>query len=216
MIKIKDNGFLFQYYLDYKDFKGITNVFVKAGKKFVFICDSFVAPQEMEEIKDFISQKYADKRIIVFNSHYDFDHCWGNAAFEKDLIISNMLTKKKMQSYSYQEERKYYPMPKIVYPNLTFEGELLFQTEGVIFFHSPGHTLDSSSCYFIDEKILFAGDNLEYPVPFYQNDLIDKHIYSLEKYLKMDLDVIIFGHGKPEFNKKIIRDNLDYLKGIKL
>ena len=153
--------------------------------------------------------------LIVFNSHSDFDHFWGNNAFKDDIIISTCKAKENMMKNDYTEESLYFTMPSLIFPNVCFKKKIFFNKENVEFFYSPGHTDDSASCFFAKEKILFAGDNLEYPHPYIDINFLDNHIKTLLFYKKLDPKIIIPGHGEVSFDKKIIDDNLLYLQEMK-
>jgi len=204
MQKINNNIFLFKFSLEFEDFKGYTNAFVVAGKKFIFVLDTSSKPSEMAEVKEFIRQKYASHKIVVFNSHSDFDHFGGNIAFKNEIIIST--EKCKINIANQQTERD-------VFPNITFEKKLHFPNEKVTFFASSGHTQDSASCYFEEYKFLFCGDNVENPHPYYKDELLKKHIRTLESYKKYEFKIIAFGHGNIEYNSELLNKNIDYLKG---
>ena len=204
MKKITDNIFLFKYFLEFEDFKGYTNIFVVVGNKFIFVLDTSSNPIEMQTVKEFILQKYTSHKIVVFNSHSDFDHFGGNNAFEKEIIIATNQCKINIANQQ---------VKKIALPNVSFEKRLSFPNEQVIFFASQGHTKDSASCYFKKHKFLFCGDNVENPHPYYKNELLKEHIKTLESYKKYDFNIIAFGHGNVEYGSKLLNKNINYLKG---
>ena len=204
MQKINSNIFLFKFPLEIEDFSGDTNVFVVGGKKFVFVLDTSSKPSEMVEVKEFMQQKYASHKIVIFNSHSDFDHFGGNIAFKNEIIISTEQCKINIANQQIEKD---------ALPNITFEKRLHFPNEKVTFFASPGHTQDSASCYFEEDKFLFCGDNVENPHPYYKDELIKKHIKTLETYKEYDFKIIAFGHGDMEYNSELLNKNIDYLKG---
>jgi flavorubredoxin len=55
-----------------------TNVYVINGKEHIFICDTFLGSDSMKGVTDYIEKNFDEKPIIIFNSHYDYDHHWGN------------------------------------------------------------------------------------------------------------------------------------------
>ncbi|MHA1365628.1 MAG: MBL fold metallo-hydrolase [Candidatus Heimdallarchaeota archaeon] len=147
--KIGDSGVVFSLIdeLSYPDYYCPANVYALNGDEHIFLSDGYV----------------------LFNSHWHWDHLRGNNFFDDTTIISHQLTKKliiknnKDKSLAIEK----YQQRKIVLPNLTFTNEFSdYEKENVLFFHSPGHTEDSSSCYDSKNKVLFAGDNVEYPFPY--------------------------------------------------
>lgn len=196
-----------------------TNIYLIKGEKYLYICDTFLGPQSMIGVKDYIRKLKLSKPIVLFNSHYDWDHHWGNCAFDSAMIIGNRLCYDLILKHGEEdkEEQKNYLRGEIVItpPNLLFCEELKFIEDEIIFFHSPGHTKDSSSCYDSKDKILYAADNIEEPIPYIRSNLdgIKKYVKSLNRYLEMDFTILIPGHGKIS-DRKFLQLNLDYLSAF--
>jgi glyoxylase-like metal-dependent hydrolase (beta-lactamase superfamily II) len=194
-----------------------TNCYLINCEKYIFVVDTFLGPQSMEGIKDYIESKLQSKPVIVFNSHFHFDHIWGNCAFKGSIIISHDGCRKLMEEYSNGELEEYGKYKKgevnIVYPNLTFTDKLIFEEEGIEFFHTPGHSDDSAS--FIDrvDRVLFVGDNIESPIPYLCTEDLDRYIATLESYCKTDVEFIVCGHC--DGNRALVERNLDYVKKFK-
>ena len=196
-----------------------TNVYViNTGKNYI-ICDTFLGPASMKEIRDYLEEKYGKKEYIVFNSHSHWDHHWGNSAFPKSKIIAHELCMADMKktAESELERNAKYKRGKITitYPNLLFKNNLNFEEEQVLLFHSPGHTPDSSSCYDSVDKILFAADNLEEPIPYINSNLegLKTYIETLKNYASLEFDIIIPGHGTIT-DKSLLEANLQYLENL--
>ncbi|NHJ84679.1 MAG: MBL fold metallo-hydrolase [Asgard group archaeon] len=196
-----------------------TNVLAINGEKHIFVCDTFLGPEVMELVKQEISKNFEKKPIIVFNSHYDWDHHWGNCAFTNNTIISHKLTREliiKEGEKSLKENEKYKRGDvKILLPSLLFTDNLIYQEDNVEFFLSPGHTEDSSSCFDRTSKTLFVGDNLEDPIPYIRSTLagVKKYVDTLEKYQKLNFKILIPGHGFKS-GKDLLQRNLKYLKAF--
>ena len=59
-----------------------TTVHLIFGDQRVYVCDTFLGPDSMEEIARIIKENgHQDKPIVVFNSHADWDHVWGNSKY---------------------------------------------------------------------------------------------------------------------------------------
>lgn len=201
------------------DFACPTNIYVVYTGKSFFICDTFLGPALMKDVKNYLEEKYGEKEYIVFNSHSHWDHHWGNSAFPKAKIIAHELCMEDMRenAESVLEKNAQFKRGKvtITYPNLLFKNNLNFDEEQILIFHSPGHTLDSSSCYDSEDKILFAGDNLEEPIPYINSNLegLKKYIETLKYYASLDIEVIIPGHGRVT-DKSLLEANLQYLENL--
>jgi len=215
--EIGKRGILFTFSEPYR-----TNVFVIIGEKHTFVCDTFLGPESMESI--FIHLKEQKKvfptDVIIFNSHADYDHIWGNCFFSDQIIIAQELFEKVFIKKAERELIKYGKHQKgkvsLVKPNLLFHSKLFFPEDQVVFFSSPGHTTESASCFDIQDKVLFVGDNVEYPFPYINNLDFESYIDTLEKYLSFDYRWLITGHDEIQKDKSLIKRNLDYLQGLKL
>ncbi|HBE73203.1 MAG TPA: Zn-dependent hydrolase, partial [candidate division Zixibacteria bacterium] len=97
-----------------------------------------------------------------------------------------------------------------VLPGLTYGSRLCFEDDGVEFFHTPGHTEDSSSCYDRVDGVLLAGDNVELPLPYLYWDKLGRYLETLEGYLKLGASRVIAGHH-PLVTGDIIGGNMEYL-----
>ncbi|NHJ31885.1 MAG: MBL fold metallo-hydrolase [Asgard group archaeon] len=202
--------------LSTEEYDSPTNVYAIIGEKHIFICDTFLGPGSMKGVKDYL-KKYSDKTIIIFNSHYDWDHHWRNCAFPNARIYAHHLTREKIieEGEKGLETYKKFQRGKITItpPNTVFYNALSFVDEQVDIFHSPGHTEDSSSCFDLESNVLFVGDNVEDPVPYIRSDLdgVLEYVETLELYYMLEFDKLIPGHG-PIADKKLLKQNLDYLK----
>jgi glyoxylase-like metal-dependent hydrolase (beta-lactamase superfamily II) len=212
--KIGSRGLLFPF----KD-PFLTNVYVIMGAKRVFVLDTFLGPDSMEIVKQAIKDEgYGDRPIVVFNSHGDYDHYWGNAAFDTALIISHeecrnrIITESEEALKANQKQKKGEVI--ITPPALVFSERLSFPEDGLTFFHTPGHTTDSTSCYDEVDKVLFVGDNVETPLPYVYNTDIAQFYNTLKSYLECDWDAMIASHAHPLHDKILLERNIEYLEKL--
>jgi glyoxylase-like metal-dependent hydrolase (beta-lactamase superfamily II) len=135
------------------------------------------------------------------------------------MIIGHNLCKKKIDEQGLKdlEEYKKYIRGEVILkpPNKLFMKEFVFEKDKVRFFHSPGHTEDSSSCIDLKDKILFVADNVEDPVPYIRSNLdgIKQYVKTLKNYLDLDWTVLIPGHGTVT-DKTLLLSNLEYLEAF--
>jgi len=191
-----------------------TNVYVIRGHRHYFICDTFLGPEPMLQIRSHLEANFGRRPYVVFNSHADWDHIWGNAAFPDSLILAHQEAPRRMRAEWERDVHQYSRYMKgrveMTLPNMVFDSTVAFPDDQVVFFHTPGHTLDSSSCMDTSEAILFAGDNVEEPIPYlYQPDI---HLYqrSLSGYMVHNPTIVIPGHGAPG-SLEIVERNSHYL-----
>ncbi|NMC05806.1 MAG: MBL fold metallo-hydrolase [Candidatus Lokiarchaeota archaeon] len=196
-----------------------SNVLVILGNKHVFVCDTFLGPGPMAQVADEIRKNHSNNPWIVFNSHADWDHHWGNCYFKNATIVSQESTRKAIEATGERDLVTYKEFlrgdVKIVAPNEVFLGQLRFPNEGIEFVHTPGHTLDSSSCIDLVDKVLYTGDNVELPIPYLTTPDLDTYIETLNDYLGLDIEHVVPGHGTIVASKRLISENLDYLNALK-
>ena len=194
-----------------------TNVYIIFGDEHVFVLDTFLGNDSMEVVKQLIREEgYAQTPVVVFNSHADYDHYWGNGAFEGATVVGHSICKERIlnEGKTYLANHADHQRGKVqlIPPNRTFQETLSFDGEQVIFVHSPGHTLDSSTC--IDERdgVLFIGDNVESPIPYLNHANFDEYVKTLISYLNLDWRYLVTGHDPILDNTDLVQRNIDYLR----
>jgi len=194
--KVKNRGVLFTYNNPQWDL----NVYLILGEKYNYIIDTGLGPLSIDPIKEYIEND--NKKTIVINTHYHWDHVWGNSSLGDCIIVSHKLCRELIQSEWEEMLRKNneycHSEVAICLPNLVFEKELYFPEDKIKLFHTPGHTLDSISVLDEEEKVLLVGDN----VGDNMDDIIpsiycekDVYISTMKKYEEMDFDTCISGHN---------------------
>jgi len=99
-------------------------------------------------------------------------------------------------------------------PTLTYDNKITLYHGGREFrvMHFVGNTAGDSAVYLPKEKILLAGDLLTAPVPFGADSHPRSWIESLKTLERLDVDVIIPGHGEAQRDKKylqLVRESLE-------
>ena len=213
--KIGSRGFLFSF----KD-PFLTNIYVIIGAERVFILDTFLGIDSMKVVKQTLVNEGCDNLpIVIFNSHGDYDHYWGNAAFDDAIIIGHeqcrerILKEHEEALKANKEQKKGDVILKA--PSLVFTERLSFPDDEVMFFHTPGHTIDSSSCLDEQNRILFVGDNVETPLPYVYNSNINQFYNTLKSYLEIDWDVMIASHAPLLHDSNLLNRNIEYLNGLR-
>lgn len=212
--KVGSRGYVFTFEDPYK-----LNIYVINGEEHIFICDTGFGSDSVNAILDYLrTLDIHSKPFIVFNSHADYDHVWGNHVFKESEIIAHELSPEIFQKEGeeileiYGEHKRGEVM--LTPPNRLFKEKIVFKIEGVEFYHSPGHTLESSSCFDHKEKVLFVGDNIESPFPYINFLNLENYCDSLREYLSRNAKVIISGHDEVMFDESLILKNLQYLETI--
>ncbi len=212
--KVGSRGYLFTFDEPYK-----TNLYVINATNHLFICDTFLGPDPIKDVMKFLDkEKCTSKPVVVFNSHYDYDHIWGNSEFKDSIILAHELCRKVIKDEGEDDLKKYEDHKRgeitLTLPNVVFKEKVMFSEDGIEFYHTPGHTEDSSSCYDCVDKVLFVGDNLESPYPYIRILNIETYIETLEEYFTRDAKFIVSGHDDLMKDDQVIKSNLTYLQNL--
>ncbi|MHB8132452.1 MAG: MBL fold metallo-hydrolase, partial [Mobilitalea sp.] len=140
--------------------------------------------------------------IIVINTHYHWDHIWGNSAFRDSIIISQRQCRDLiLEKWVYMMNRNgsfCNGAAELCLPSLVFDKELYFPEDKIRLFHTPGHTADSISVLDEEEGVLNVGDNIgdtmDEIIPSIDTDM-EQYIDTLRKYQTLDFDTCISGHN---------------------
>ncbi|MBN1150961.1 MBL fold metallo-hydrolase [candidate division WOR-3 bacterium] len=188
-----------------------TNCYIVRSKKNNYIIDTGFGSDSSELIMSRIDPK---KPIKVVNTHYHWDHVWGNCFFKGKEIISHRKSA-ELQKKCFDEllsSKREYTRGEVgkCFPNVTFDGELNFLDDSIQIFSTPGHTVDGISVFYKNEGILFVGDNIgddaENIVPELETDRAE-FIEHLKKCLDFKPEIVLSGHNRPqraEFLEKIV------------
>lgn len=216
--RIGNRGVYFTYRDDNDIFTGDTSVYLINTDNKIFICDTHMGSKSMEKIQQYIDDNQLnDKEIIVFNSHADWDHIWGNCFFEGSTIIGHELCRKRMEQegkFDLEQKRKYHNgFVKLKLPNLTFDSRLEFNDDKIEFIYTPGHTIDSSICFDKKESVIFVGDLLEYPIPYTNYHDLEAYLKTLEFIKSLNVQIILSAHSG-RIDEKLFDDNIKYIKNL--
>ena len=212
--EIGARGVLFTFEEPYK-----TNVFMIKGDNNVFLLDTFLGNDPMKEVKHYAEDnRLSSKPLIVFNSHADYDHYWGNGSFKNSTIISHELCLKRIEKESEASLKEFeghkQGKVEIVLPNLVFSERIVFVDDGVEFYYTPGHTTDSASCFDHLDKTLFVGDNLESPIPYINELDFRTFKATLQEYLNRESKAVLCGHCDEVQDDNLVRYCMDYVNRL--
>lgn len=183
-----------------------------------FLCDTHLGPLSMEAVKAYMSRhSTAQQAIILFNSHSDWDHIWGNCAFEDAWIIGHELCRKRMQQIGPFElgtlTEYHQGTIRLVLPNLTFSERMCFEEAELEFIHTPGHTVDSAVCFDKKDQVLFVGDLVEEPIPYLDFSDLEVYIKTLEFIKSFPAKVKISAHSGI-VDHELIQRNINYIQDM--
>lgn len=192
------------------------NMHLIKGDSYNYIIDSGLGTEDIDEVLEYI--KDDKKRIVLINTHYHWDHIWGNSRLKDEIIISHRLCKQiidekwddmisKNKQYIHGETEK-------CLPNITFEEELYFEEDKIRITYTPGHTVDGICIFDEVDRVLNVGDNIGDDMDNLVPHLvcsIDEYVKSLNKYLEYDFVYCVSGHNKI-VEKNTIQQILELVK----
>lgn len=102
-----------------------------------------------------------------------------------------------------------------IYPTLTYADELTLHHGGreFRFMSVTGDAVGTTVLYLPREKILIAGDAVSYPIP-YVDGQPSRQARSLRALARLDVDVIIPGHGPAFHDKHFLNLELELLEAV--
>jgi len=198
---------------------GITNTYLILAPKASYLCDTFLGPQAMQPIQQLLAAEGRTQPLVIFNTHKDWDHVWGNCAFPNATIVATETCRANMAKHFDEEWEAFGEQAqgqvRPVLPNLTFSGRLHFVPDEVLIFSSPGHTDGSASCFDLQDRVLVAGDNLEAPLPYLFSADLESYQRTLEHYLSLEPSQLITGHGALDtMTPQLLKGNLAYVRSL--
>jgi glyoxylase-like metal-dependent hydrolase (beta-lactamase superfamily II) len=208
-IKVGDRGHLITFHSPYR-----VNVFAVMASDNIFVCDTYLGIEPMEDVKSILRD--LDKSFVVFLSHADYDHYWGNGAFTDSTIISHTRAFERIEKQaSYDLERfktHIQGSVEIIKPNILFKKRIQFPKDNITIYSTPGHTKDSASLFDEIDEVLFVGDNIESPIPIINYANFEDYQKSLQSYLDYEPKFVVSGHDRLMSDLGLVRDNLEYIR----
>lgn len=194
--EVKNRGVLFTHSNPEWD----SNIYLIIGRTYNYIIDTGLGSINIDQIKEYI--KKDNKQTIVINTHYHWDHIWGNGSLRDCIIIAHKSCREMIQlkwDEMLQKKNQYcHGEVEMHLPNMLFDKELYFAEDKIRLIHTPGHTFDSISVLDEEDNVLFLGDNIgdtmEEIIP---NIECEKEVYinTMKEYEQMNFDTCISGHN---------------------
>lgn len=207
---------------------GISNAGLFVGDDWAVALDALGFPLQTKAFLAAAKKTCAGKPITqLINTHHHGDHVAGNQFFLPAQILSHPYCRQEVLK-AIPATPKTWPkqegladgteVRKLAAPSVTIEDNLIYEIGGnrvEIRYMAPAHTWGDLVAYLPQHKILFAADlaffNL---VPYAHNGYVSKWMERVDQILKMDVDVIVPGHG-PVGGKKELAEMNEYFRVLK-
>lgn len=200
-----------------ENFSFPTSVYAVNCSDFILVCDTHLGADAAREIMSLVHKRFSHKPIVVFTTHADYDHVWGNVAFKEGTIIAHEVTRRIMAEKNevFRELLADFACGDnpTVLPDTTFTTRYEFEGEGITLLHLPGHTPDSSSLIDEREGVLYCGDMWEAPLPCVAWHHFDVYLRSLQTMLAMKPTVMLSAHSG-RVTEETIYSNLRYIEAL--
>lgn len=172
-----------------------------------------------------------DKPVrIAVNSHFHYDHAYGNGAFGPDVqIIAHRFTRTALQTFDTMHREPFLSWIgratgqnlerakeiKPVLPTTTFDSSLVVNRgtrEIRLLFLGRGHTAGDVVMFLPKERIVCTGDLAEGGLPYLGDGYFDEWRTTLEAVKQLDFDTVLPAHGRPFRGREHLTHLQSYLK----
>jgi cyclase len=174
-----------------------------------------------------------DKPVrTVVNSHFHYDHSFGNGAFGPDVqTIGHRFTRTAIETFDtiHREpylswigraegqnlERSKEIVP--IAPKLTLETSMVLNKGGReirLLFLGRGHTAGDVVLFLPKERIVCSGDLVEGVIPYMGDGYFDEWVKTLEALKQLDFAVCLPAHGRPFSDKARVTALQSYLTDV--
>ena len=160
----------------------LVDVFAVVTERYVVLIDTLDTPAAAEAALAHLRAPLASgRRLLVVNTHADWDHAWGNAAFAGPdaawpaPIIGHRLCRERLRSAAARDElaRMQAAEPArfgavaLVPPTIAFDGDLTIDGGDLTLelLPTPGHQPDHVAVWLPELRLLLPGDAAEDPFP---------------------------------------------------
>lgn len=191
------------------------------GERCSVVVDTLIRPEDMEPVRGLLAER--DLPVIVVNTHADWDHTWGNAAFPDAPIFAHRLCRAAMLTegaatlaQKRADEPERFAHVTIVPPTVTFSEFMDIDLGGLtLSMHAlPGHTADEIVVHLPEIGVFLAGDAAEWPIPTTMAGPLRPWAAELRRWAaRDDVQTVIPSHG-PVTDASLLRTNATYLDAL--
>jgi len=201
------------------------NAGIVIGSDGILVVDTLISAKEARRFLADIRKASAKPIRFVVDTHYHFDHAFGNGEFAKagGVIISHAADRENLKkkgeatlkgATEFGLTAEDMRGTEISLPVLTFTDRMTIHLGGEtaeLIRVAPSHTEGSLMVYLPDRKILFTGDILFTDFhPYLGEGDLEGWCRTLDYILSLDVTTIIPGHG-PIAGKKDVAEMKQYL-----
>jgi glyoxylase-like metal-dependent hydrolase (beta-lactamase superfamily II) len=190
-----------------------------AGERCTLLIDTLSQPSDLDGLRDMVAS--LGRPLLLANSHADWDHWWGNAAFPDVPVFAHQLTLrrqlkegKRSLAGKQREDPVMFRDVMLRPATVAFEGTLEVDLGGmhVQLIPLPGHTRDHIVAFIPERRLLFAADAAEDPIPLVTDGPVKGWPEALTAWAER-ATIVVPAHG-PVSGPELLRRNSRYLQGL--
>lgn len=210
---------------------GVVDSFAVMTERLSVIVDTLITPTAAGDVMCLLGWERgqpAGKKLLVVNTHGDWDHSFGNGLFDGPnaqypaLIAghgatSRLFDRNKAEALLSDLEMRppgWYPDVQFCLPTVEFEDGLTIQGGDLTLelIPTPGHTPDHVCVWIPEIRVLIAGDAAELPVPYIgPGSDLRRLRRSLDVMLELSPETVLYSHGGNIRDASLIAHNIRYL-----
>lgn len=196
------------------------------SRRFVLVYDTLLGPQSGAWLREKALEIAKGLPLLVFNSHADWDHYFGNQVFPEPILASREcrhrileVTGPKELEQKREEAPESYGAVELVAPAVALDGEPLLDGGDLTFqvLKTLGHRPDHLGIFIPELKTLLPGDCAEDPIPLVDEDSLPTDhtviqlIQSLTRMRDLEPEWVLANHAPPNRGTELLESNLRYL-----
>lgn len=219
-----------RYDLAYEEYTLPMHAFVVVSERYVVIVDTLVNASTGEALLALAQPYLAGRRLLVANTHADYDHAWGNQFFDgpdSPAPAPILGTRRCAERLRSTEERatlaalqkrqpSVYAGVRLVPPTILFDESLRVDGGDLTleFIATPGHTPDHCSIFVPEIGLLLAGDAAEQPFPFVGEGGMGDLRASLQRLAALQPQAAYYCHAPVDAGPELIGQNQAYFNRL--
>ncbi len=213
--------------------EGDPNTGVIIGEDGVMVIDTQATPYMAQDVLKYI-REITDKPVkYILLSHYHAVRVLGAAAYDAENILASRLTYEMIEErgqHDYESELGRFPrlfqgaesIPGLTWPSIVFDGKItvdLGNRPVEIWSPGKGHTQGDTIAWLQDEKILYAGDLVEFGATPYTGDAhLREWPETLDALRALKPEKLVPGRGdaleSPELCELAMKETQDFITDL--
>jgi len=209
----------------------LVDVFIVVAERYVVLIDTLINSRTATALLEIAREHLAGQRLLVVNTHADWDHAWGNHVFDgpgahypAPIIASRRCAERLRAPEAAQKLAELrasapgrFDDVRLTPPTVLFEERLAIDGGDLTLelFATPGHKPDHISIYIPEIRTLLPGDAAELPFPFVESaTTLPVMRDSLARMAALDPASALYCHAPVSSGPAVLQRNMAYFDAI--